>query len=132
MPPGGKRPQKVKPSTPKEPGTGEKQKDKGGDKVSPNIGTNPAGGIINVNTENNGENTGPVVPISIGGDGDKGDPITGGIQGKFSKTKGPVILSFWERDGRYFGGATKWDLLTESGKIARHILKRGCIGGKLS
>ena len=100
MPPGGKRPQKVKPSTPKEPGTGEKQKDKGGDKVSPNIGTNPAGGIINVNTENNGENTGPVVPISIGGDGDKGDPITGGIQGKFSKTKGPVISR--GGGGRYF------------------------------
>lgn len=75
--------------------------------MSPNIGTNPAGGIINVNTENNGENTGPVVPISTGGEGDKGDPITGGIQGKFLKTKGSFVISSRGGGGRCLGGGTK-------------------------
>ena len=76
----GKRPEKVKPGA-KEPGVGDKEKEKGGDKISDNTGVNPTGGVTNPNTENNGENTGPIKPIDTGGDDDKEDPITGGIQG---------------------------------------------------
>ena len=82
MPENNKPPEKVKPGE-KEPGIGEKEKEKGGDKISSNTGTNPAGGIINPDTENNGENGGRVIPIVIGGDDDKDDPITGGIQSKY-------------------------------------------------
>ena len=66
----------------KPPGIGDKAKETGGDKVSKNQGLNPAGGNTNKDTENGGTNTGPIVPISKGGDGDdKDDHVHGGIQG---------------------------------------------------
>ncbi|XP_065051247.1 uncharacterized protein LOC135680930 isoform X2 [Rhopilema esculentum] len=69
------------PGTPSAPsGVGDKEKDKGGDKVSKNQGVNPAGGTSNKDTENEGTNTGPITPISPSDDDDKDDHVHGGIQ----------------------------------------------------